>query len=570
MNVVFNAIKSFLALALKMLIGGAELLVLGVSRTMKAIALFVVNVIKKISLMTRALLVGLLDLISFSVKGLLSILVTVWGALIRLGKALKNYFVTFVVMLITGLVWVYKALLRLVFGAAKILVQVVVWSWQTFIRSIVWTAKTIVRVLIWTWHALVRSIVWTAKTIVRALIWTWHALVRSVVWTAKMLVRVLIWTWHALIRSIVWTAKMLVQAAIWSWKAFIYSVVRVWKALVWSLFFVVRDIPIFIYKCFIYLSGAVKSMIEKLTKAFGLRRRHGLFTKYWLQCLGPIIAIVVLGAILFKDAVVESIESTPHPSLVYTIFGTLLLGVGYCSFVLIGLIKEEGILINWQKLTTMAERKKTITQIPEHSAFMPVLNLMAGELSLSTMMRQSAVESELDSIERVLVDRLNFPNYLAGALVGIGLIGTFVGLLGTLADLGKLFESLGGSANANADAAALFGDMVQKLQAPMKGMGTAFVASLYGLLGSLMLGLMVMSIKSVAVGVVERMRTSIHHEGYGAEAEDQSSAQHANKMILQEFKESRAELAALNKNVEMLLKNMIENNQNNNQNNSQN
>jgi hypothetical protein len=52
----------------------------------------------------------------------------------------------------------------------------------------------------------------------------------------------------------------------------------------------------------------------------------------------------------------------------------------------------------------------------------------------------------------------------------------------------------------------LFSDMISRLQAPMKAMGTAFVASLYGLLGSLIVGLMAYSAKKTAMQVMDEAR----------------------------------------------------------------
>ncbi len=338
--------------------------------------------------------------------------------------------------------------------------------------------------------------------------------------------------------------------------------VSVWclKAFIRLMIFMAVDVPKALLRACIYLMGILRTMLQKMKDIIFIggesRKRAMQALSYWVRCVGPVVAVVALGGGLFGDEVYESIASTPHPSLVYTIFGALFGGVLYCSFVLQGFIIEEGRILSWGALESKGKRKAYVEGFKDKTAFSPVYSLMNGELSISTSMRQSAVEGELDTVERTLVDRLNFPNYLAGALVGIGLIGTFVGLLGTLADLGKLFESLGGSANANADAAALFGDMVQRLQAPMKGMGTAFVASLYGLLGSLMLGLMVLSVKSIAVGVVEKMRTLVHQESYGADADGQVHTADFNDMVLSEFKETRVELAALNKNIELLIRGM--------------
>jgi hypothetical protein len=112
------------------------------------------------------------------------------------------------------------------------------------------------------------------------------------------------------------------------------------------------------------------------------------------------------------------------------------------------------------------------------------------------------------------------PNFIAGSLVGLGLVGTFVGLLGTLEDLGAVFGSLGGAGDSGANPTAVFADMVQKLQDPMRGMGTAFVTSLYGLLGSLVVGLCALTVGKTGNTVIkdlyaaERLFSSQVHEKF--------------------------------------------------------
>jgi hypothetical protein len=107
-----------------------------------------------------------------------------------------------------------------------------------------------------------------------------------------------------------------------------------------------------------------------------------------------------------------------------------------------------------------------------------------------------------------LADRLAYANYMVGSLIGLGLVGTFVGLLGTLEDLGAVFGSLAGTGNADINPTAVFANMVQKLQDPMKGMGTAFVSSLYGLLGSLVVGLCVLSVSRAGNAVVKQLHSA--------------------------------------------------------------
>ena len=91
----------------------------------------------------------------------------------------------------------------------------------------------------------------------------------------------------------------------------------------------------------------------------------------------------------------------------------------------------------------------------------------------------------LDSVAARAEDRRAFVRYLTSALVLLGLIGTFYGLLVTI---GGVRDVLGGlSASDNSDTVAMLLSLKQRLAAPLDGMGIAFSSSLFGLLASLIL-----------------------------------------------------------------------------------
>ncbi|WP_139976534.1 MotA/TolQ/ExbB proton channel family protein [Ochrobactrum sp. CGA5] len=69
-------------------------------------------------------------------------------------------------------------------------------------------------------------------------------------------------------------------------------------------------------------------------------------------------------------------------------------------------------------------------------------------------------------------------DYISGSLVGVGLLGTFIGLMHTM---GSVFDVLSSQASGK--------DLVAGLSVPLSGMATAFSASLMGLTSSLTLGL---------------------------------------------------------------------------------
>lgn len=82
--------------------------------------------------------------------------------------------------------------------------------------------------------------------------------------------------------------------------------------------------------------------------------------------------------------------------------------------------------------------------------------------------------------------------YMAGVLVMLGLIGTFWGLLETITSVGEAMSAIVASFEATSGGGG-GGNMVEFLKAiskPLQGMGVAFSASLFGLSGSLLAGLL--------------------------------------------------------------------------------
>jgi len=104
-----------------------------------------------------------------------------------------------------------------------------------------------------------------------------------------------------------------------------------------------------------------------------------------------------------------------------------------------------------------------------------------GKLSLSPM----ATRGMLDGIASRLDERREPPRYTIGLLIFLGLLGTFWGLLETI---GAVADAIGGLKVTSGDALQMFDTLKAGIQGPMKGMATAFGASLFGLSGSLVLG----------------------------------------------------------------------------------
>jgi hypothetical protein len=111
---------------------------------------------------------------------------------------------------------------------------------------------------------------------------------------------------------------------------------------------------------------------------------------------------------------------------------------------------------------------------------------MLGERRDKLRLSPMATRSLLDGISARLDEQREISRYAIGLLIFLGLLGTFWGLLDTVGAVGDAISRL----QLGGDGAQMFGRLKENLEGPLKGMGTAFGASLFGLSGSLVLGFM--------------------------------------------------------------------------------
>ena len=167
-----------------------------------------------------------------------------------------------------------------------------------------------------------------------------------------------------------------------------------------------------------------------------------------------------------------------NPGLNGGIIFVMLLGVIYAFGQVMRLYRE----IRWINAFRIADPGLAIDHQPVLLAPMAtMLRDRKGALSLST----ASMRSIMDSIGSRLDEARDTGRYMVGLLVFLGLLGTFWGLLDTISQVGNTISALD---TKSGDSNILFQDLKDGLAAPLKGMGTAFSASLLGLSGSLILG----------------------------------------------------------------------------------
>jgi hypothetical protein len=109
--------------------------------------------------------------------------------------------------------------------------------------------------------------------------------------------------------------------------------------------------------------------------------------------------------------------------------------------------------------------------------------LRTRNLKISAGTLQTVVEA----IEAKHAEQRSTVGYLAGLLVFLGLIGTFIGLMEMVGSVGNIITGLSvTTSDTNAAMQKLFSD----LRVPLDGMAVGFSSSLFGLFGSLVIGVL--------------------------------------------------------------------------------
>jgi hypothetical protein len=202
-----------------------------------------------------------------------------------------------------------------------------------------------------------------------------------------------------------------------------------------------------------------------------------------LNTPGPFLRgmLVFLALVGFLVAIIHQQLTTAfwnNPLLNGLIIGVLVIGILRSFGQVVRLYPE----IRWVNAYRIADPGLAISHQPVLLAPMAtMLRDRKGALSLST----TSMRSIMDSIGGRLDEARDTGRYLVGLLVFLGLLGTFWGLLETMQSVGSAINTLDTKAS---DSVMMFEELKNGLAAPLKGMGTAFSASLLGLAGSLILG----------------------------------------------------------------------------------
>ena len=227
--------------------------------------------------------------------------------------------------------------------------------------------------------------------------------------------------------------------------------------------------------------------------------------KLWASVLIPLVLAAAL-AYRFRAAIANLIAMMPTPELLWTIFAVMGLGLAFTLLATWKISRELRWTYAWEHGDEKSHKALWPT-LDRKSAVAGVYNLLSGSRNRVSDNYKEALGSELEVAEGRLFSTVAVATFVSGTLVGLGLLGTFIGLLGAIEDIARLISSLTFGGNENLG--VLFGDLVQRLRDPMRSMGTAFTASLFGLLGSLFLSYLCLMIRRGAMKVIVNLRNTI-------------------------------------------------------------
>jgi hypothetical protein len=205
-------------------------------------------------------------------------------------------------------------------------------------------------------------------------------------------------------------------------------------------------------------------------------------TTFLIRMAVFLVAVLVVAALL-SSALVVAFSS--NPLLNSLIFLVLLIGIGW-NLVQVARLAPE---VHW--LETFQRSRSQLAALPPPRLLAPMASMLAARqakgrdgLDRFTLSAQ-AMRSMLDGLASRLDEGRELSRYMTGLLIFLGLLGTFWGLLLTVASVSDVISGMSvGSGDLN----ALFEQLKSGLGRPLKGMGTAFSSSMFGLAGALVLG----------------------------------------------------------------------------------
>lgn len=199
-----------------------------------------------------------------------------------------------------------------------------------------------------------------------------------------------------------------------------------------------------------------------------------------------ILFAIVMAFTIFHDLLLETIGHNPIINSV--IVSMQIIGVIYVFYVCISLVMS---INSWNNFTSL---KSNDVEALDKYQFSGALKGLRGRVSDLVLAGPEIRSSILDELKDKFSHRVSGADYLSGLLVGLGLLGTFLGLIMTMGSITEAMMNLKNNAND-------IGKLLDSISGPLSGMSQAFSASFLGLMGSLVMGLLAHLLSSIVDNV---------------------------------------------------------------------
>ncbi|MDP4823944.1 MAG: flagellar motor protein MotA [Aestuariivirgaceae bacterium] len=196
---------------------------------------------------------------------------------------------------------------------------------------------------------------------------------------------------------------------------------------------------------------------------------------YLIRMTVFLLVVAVLGAILFPQIQRAFVHNAGLNGFIVLV---LLFGIAH-AFLQVARLWPE---VNWVNSFRIADPGFEVPHTPRLLA--PMAALLRDRQGV-TVLSPLSMRSLLDSLAARLDESRDLSRYLIGLLIFLGLLGTFWGLLDTVTSVANAIRALD---ITGAESSSLFAELKDGLEAPLRGMGTSFSSSLFGLAASLVLG----------------------------------------------------------------------------------
>lgn len=200
-------------------------------------------------------------------------------------------------------------------------------------------------------------------------------------------------------------------------------------------------------------------------------------TRYLWQMLAFLGPVAVLAAVLSGEL---AHAFAANPVLNTVILLVLLFGIFWTVREVLALRREVAWLDAY-----IQSGPGSVQEVEPPRLLAPMAHMLAARRSERLTLSALAMRSVLDGIRSRLDEQRELSRYMTGLLIFLGLLGTFWGLLLTI---GSVAEVIQGMSVGSGDLNQLFNQLKSGLAQPLRGMGTAFSASMLGLAGALVLG----------------------------------------------------------------------------------